>query len=540
MSVDSSQEIAAPRFSSRLIRWFPIGLVVVEGITVAVIQSLKAAEKFPPAESFLATASSLALSGFLLFAWFVFFSPASRGTRRIVGIVGVLVIVLAVASLRLDGVSGDIHPQFAWRWSPRPHSAVPTLEQSPPGLVADLTARTPQDSPEFLGPGRHATFDGIHLARDWQAAEPRAIWRQPIGAGWSSFAVVGHYGVTQEQRNEEQDGKRNDRELITCYDLDNGQLIWAHVTPVSFEHVVAGMGPRATPTVVDGKVYALGALGHLTCLDGATGRQLWQHDVIQESGAQLPVWGKSCSPLVVDNLVIVSAGGKGGKSLLAFDRESGQLVWSAGDDQSSYSSPTLMTLAGEPQVVIVNERSVAGHDLKDGHLLWQHDWPENSNGSPNVSQPLPVGDDRILMSKGYGIGSALWQIKRDGDSWKVEELWKNNSLKTKMTSAVTRDGYAYGLDEGVLMCLEIATGKKMWKKEKFGHGQVLLVDDLLLVQSEAGEVALVEASPKAYKKLTQFQAITGKSWNYPTLSGNRLLVRSEDEAACYELPVASP
>src|SRR5262249_15252867 len=181
-----------------------------------------------------------------------------------------------------------------------------------------------------------------------------------------------------------------------------------------------------------------------------------------------------------------------------------------------------------------------GHDPADGHVLWQHPWPEGGAVSPNVAQPIAVGDDRLLLTKGYGVGSELWQLVHDGDTWLVKRLWKTNNLKTKLTSAVVRNGFAYGLDEGTLSCIEIKTGRKVWKRTKFGHGQVLLVDDLLLVQSEDGQLALVEASPEGYRELARLTVVNGQSWNYPALAGNRLLVRTEQEAACYELPVGSP
>ncbi len=199
-----------------------------------------------------------------------------------------------------------------------------------------------------------------------------------------------------------------------------------------------------------------------------------------------------------------------------------------------------MTLCGVPQIVITNATVTCGHDPTDGHILWQHAWPEAGMASPNVAQPLAVGDDRVLLSKGYGVGSTLWQIKHEGDDWSVEPIWKTNNLKTKMTNAVLKDGAAYGLDEGMLSCVEAATGRKLWKRSRYGHGQVLLVGDLLLVQSETGEIALVEASPKRFRELCRMKVVDGQSWNYPALAGNKLVVRTDKEVACYELPLVSP
>jgi outer membrane protein assembly factor BamB len=534
MSRDSSKMPSPRPDGSQSTRyWIPIGIVAIEAVTLGVAQYVESSEGLPRAECFLIKLSSLLLATILLFLWFVFLGPASRTLRRRVGIVGLVLVAILAGTLDIERVSGDIHIKFRFRWMPRADQTLPAAsDQAAADANVDLTQTTPNDYPEFLGPGRLATLENIHLARDWTTQPPKLLWRQPIGAGWSSFAVVGHYAVTQEQRGEE--------ELVTCYDVETGKLQWAHATPNRFQDFVAGIGPRATPTVHDGKVYALGALGELVCLEGATGRLLWHHDVITENSANPPQWGKSCSPLVYENKVIVSAGGADGKSLVAYDVQSGEPIWSAGDDASSYSSPTLLTLCGQPQIVIVNQKLVTAHDPADGHIFWQRDWPDQTVGSPNVSQPTAVGDDRVMVTKGYGVGSALWQIKREGDTWSVELIWRNNSLKTKFTNPVIRDGYAYGLDEGVLSCIDIATGARKWKKGKFDHGQVLLIDDMLLVQSEAGDVALVEATPEAFRELTRFSAVTGQSWNYPALSGRKLLVRTEQEAACYELPVVLP
>jgi outer membrane protein assembly factor BamB len=189
---------------------------------------------------------------------------------------------------------------------------------------------------------------------------------------------------------------------------------------------------------------------------------------------------------------------------------------------------------------MISEKVTSGHDPADGRILWQRVWPEDGPASPNVAQPIAVGGDRLLLTKGYGVGSTLWQFKLDGDRYTIEPVWKNNNLKTKMTSAVVRDGYAYGLDEGTLTCIEIDSGRRMWKRTRYGHGQVLLAGELLVVQSEDGQAALVEASPKGFRELARVPVVGGQSWNYPVLAGRRLVVRSELEAACYELPVVSP
>ncbi len=517
--------------------WFPVSVIVIAVLAVIALQTIETVDAFSPVASrmakfltpFLARVIVVGVSLIALALWFLFLSPLPRRTRFGVAVAVVAAFVAFQAAFKIEGSTGDIVPRVRARWL-----AAPELQQVSDAKT-DLTAVTADDYPEFLGPGRRATVGTSDLARDWSAEPPKLLWRQPIGAAWSSFAVVGPYAVTQEQRGED-----GNEESVTCYELATGKLRWAYATPGRFSAALAGVGPRATPTIHEGRVYALGALGHLVCLDGETGKPIWHRDIVAENGANLPQWGKSSSPLIHEGAVIVSAGGPSGKSLVAYDKLDGKPLWSAGDDASSYSSPTLLTLCGMPQIVIVNQQTVTAHDPADGHILWEHVWPDKDVPSPNVSQPLAVGEDLVLMSKGYGVGSALWQIKRDGENWSVEQLWRNNNMKTKMTNAVVRDGFVYGLDEGILSCIEVASGAKKWKKGKFGHGQVLLVGDLLLVQSEQGDVALVEASPDAFKELTRFTAVSGQSWNCPALSGHKLLVRTDQEAACYELPAAGP
>ena len=296
------------------------------------------------------------------------------------------------------------------------------------------------------------------------------------------------------------------------------------------------------PTIVDGRVYAPGALGQLNCLDGATGAVIWSHDVAAENDADTPErkpqWGKSCSPLVVADAVVVSAGGPDGKSLVAYHRVTGEQLWHAGDDPASYSSPQLVTLAGRQQIVIINRESVVGHDPTDGRILWQYKWPQPN---PKCAQPLVTGPDTLLVSAGYGLGSALLKVTPQGDGpCDVEQLWPEKNLRvlrSKFADMILRGDVVYALDDGILCCIEAATGKRRWRGGRYNHGQLLLVGDLLLVQAENGELALVDLRPDSFVELGKIVALPGKTWNNPAISGNRLLVRNHEEAACYELPV---
>jgi len=366
----------------------------------------------------------------------------------------------------------------------------------------------------------------VGLARDWQSAAPVALWRQPIGQGWSGFAVANGLAVTLEQR----DGK----ERVVAYDLERGSVRWCHDSGAGFASVMAGDGPRATPAIDGGRVYTLGVNGVLTALDLASGRLLFEKDVLAENGARRPEYGVASSPLVVDGVVVVQAGGPGGRSLVAYDARTGERRWSGGDDPAAYSSPGVATLGGVRQLVVFSQDSLAGHDLRTGAVLWRDPWPERAE---KVSQPVVLGDDLVFVSVGYGVGGRLVKVSRSaGGSWRADHVWQTRQLKAKFTQVVAHRGFLYGLDEGVLVCLDPKDGERRWKSGRYGHGQVLLVDDLLLVQAEDGEVVLVEPGPERHVELARFQAVEGRAWATPALVGDLLLVRGDVEAACYRLP----
>ncbi len=442
---------------------------------------------------------------------------------------------------RYDGsTSGASLPRYVWRWSPPQGERTPVFSKSDtprhPKPLAEGTVEGVVDSPQFYGPGRDATWspDTIIASFDWENHPPEELWRQPIGQGWSGFAVVGRRALTMEQRGEE--------EHVTCYDLLTGDLLWSHRDEARYytaaargAREMAGDGPRAVPTVSGNRVYTYGATGVLNCLSLETGEAIWQREVIKDLGKRLPEWGKSTSPLVIDDLdlLVVSGVENGAPTLLAFTLETGEPAWTYAGNGTSYSSPTLITLHGERQVVSVNGHDVTGHDPLTGEERWRFDWPGRF---PKVAQPVPVGDDRLLVTASYGAGSYLLQVgKGDDGAWTVSELWKSTRLKTKFSTAVVRDGHAYGLDEGRLACVDLADGSRVWKDGKYGFGQNLLVGDRLLIQAEAGDVVLVDATPEAFREIARIDALDSMTWNPPTLAGRYLLVRNDREAICFRL-----
>ncbi len=511
------------------VRWWLLGLLGVGAAgSLAWIWSLAtvfgAAEKSGQ-EKVMATGLVGVLTLALLFVWLLLLSGWSLRTRLSIVVAGAVLAAAAGGFLEIRGVTGDLVPIVGLK-SSRPEL---TVDVPPPAAEAGETAAPPAAPrsafPQFRGVRRDGHVDGVTLARDWAARPPRLVWEREVGAGWSGFAVAGNDAITQEQRG--------DRECVVCYDRDTGTPRWLHADDARYDDVVGGVGPRATPTIDGDRVFTLGSTGLLNALDRATGAPVWRRDVLADHDAVRNEWGMSGSPLVHGDVVIVFAGGDG--AIAAYDRETGTPRWSGGSDRAGYSSPLLATLAGVEQVVALQGKSVAGYDARDGRELWSTPW---SRLQPNVAQPLPLPGDRLLVSSGYGVGSALFRIGREDDgSLAAEEVWRSRALKAKFANFVERDGFVYGIDDGIMVCVEAETGRRAWKGGRFGHGQLLLVGDLLLLTEEQGDVLLVEASPDALREVTRFSAFDEKQWNPPAFAAPHLFVRTADRAACYELPL---
>lgn len=449
---------------------------------------------------------------------------------RIVGLAACVSLTVAFTQVfRIDGVSGGLQVDFNWKTAPffEPGSRSPKEVAITP---VDLMRTTPEDYPQFLGPGRTGVIAASNLSEDWETKKPHFYYRYDVGAGWGGFAIVGGYGVTQEQRGE--------NECVVCYDLETFHSQWVHSDTARFESTLGGIGPRATPTIADGRVYSVGGTGILNCLDGSTGNALWTVKILEDNGGRPIDHGVCGSPLVTGELVIVAPTGVSNASLAAYHRVTGQRVWRGGSQPASYGSPALVELAGTPQVLIATENGIEGCDLQTGKSLWHYAWVGNTH--VNCSQPLIVDArlGRVLYCTGYDKGSVLFDVAVPGaGDFVVNPVWTSpGKMKTKFTTAVLYQGFVYGLDDGILACLDITTGKQMWKGGRYKHGQILLAGDLLLVQAESGEVFLVKPNPKGLIELGRIPALNKKTWNNPALAGNRLVVRNDRKVACFILP----
>jgi outer membrane protein assembly factor BamB len=376
--------------------------------------------------------------------------------------------------------------------------------------------------PGFRGSDRDGIVHNVRIATDWTKSPPVELWRRQIGPGWSSFAVAGDLLYTQEQRG--------DDEIVASYRVSTGQPVWRHRDAVRFWESNAGAGPRGTPTFSNGRVYAFGGTGLLNALHAATGKVIWSRNVVSDAETEVPMWGFSSSPLVVDDLVVVAASAK----LAAYDIATGKPRWFGPAGGFSYSSPHLLTIAGVPQILLLSgtATSVA---LTSGTLLWQH---KTDGGA--IVQPAVISEGEVLINTIEAMGGQgirRLSIAHQSDQWTVDERWSSPGLKPYFNDFVVHKGYAFGFDGSILSCVDLADGKRRWKGGRYGSGQLVLIadQDVLLVLSDTGELALVSATPDAFKEIARYKAIEGKTWNHPVLVRDTLLVRNGEEMAAFRL-----
>ena len=376
----------------------------------------------------------------------------------------------------------------------------------------------------FRGPNRDGRYEEMEVSTAWPAQGPPRLWKQPVGLGFGSFVVADNRAYTIEQRR----GK----ETVAAYDVDSGHELWTQSWSAEYNDST-GDGPRSTPTWDDGRIYALGATGELRCLDAKTGAVIWGKNILNDNQAANLQWAMAASPLVVDDKLIVLPGGSANNSVVAYNKMTGAPVWKSQSDRAAYVSPMLVTLAGRRQIVIVSASRVFGLEPGNGSLLWSYGW--DTDMGINVSQPIMVDANRFFISSGYGKGAALVEVMGSGNAFNARKVWENINMKNKFNSSVLHQGYVYGLDEGILSCVDVMTGERKWKGGRYGYGQVLLAGNHLIVSTDTGELVLVRAAPDQFSEVSRFQAIEGKTWNYPAIAGGRLLVRNGNEMAAYNI-----
>ena len=396
---------------------------------------------------------------------------------------------------------------------------------SPSQTAAPSTATGRNYWTNFRGPKRDGNYEATPVLTSWPANGLSQLWKQPVGLGYASFSIADGRAYTIEQRRAQ--------EVVAAYDVATGRELWTQAWNAAYNDET-GDGPRATPTWDQGRLYALGATGELRCLDANSGSIIWGKNILADNQARNLPWAMAASPLIVDDKVIVLPGGGNNKSVVAYNKMTGAPVWKVLNDTQAYVSPMLVDLADRRQIVVVTASRVVGLVPETGALLWSYPW--NTDNGINVSQPIMVDKNRFFISSGYGKGAALIEVKGSGQSFTANMVWENINMKNKFNSSVFHNGYIYGLDEGILTCLDVNTGERKWKGGRYGYGQVLLASGHLIVTNgDTGDLALVKASPDQYVELARFSALQGQTWNYPAIADGRLLVRNANEMAAYDI-----
>jgi outer membrane protein assembly factor BamB len=460
---------------------------------------------------------------------FVIWAVVSRqlpNRPRRLAMVGTVLLACGLWMLfRTGGVTGEFKSDFTWRWAETHEERLLAQEgvEDTPLPPTTPAMETGARWSGFRGPKRDGVVHGVRIETDWSTRPPVELWRRSVGPGWSSFAVGHGCLFTQEQRGES--------EAVSCYTLTTGEPVWKHRAATRFWESNAGAGPRGTPTLIDGRVFALGATGILNVLDARDGRVIWSRDVAADTETGVPTWGFSSSPLVVEDLVLAAAGG----SLVAYDRTTGEPRWSNTAGGDCYSSPHLFHIDGIAQVLLLNEAGALSFAPADGEVLWEHAWP----GYPIV-QPAMTPDGDVLISVDDRGGIRRLAVTHDPDGWTAVERWTSEGIRPYFNDFVVHNDHAYGFEARSIACIDLKNGERKWKGGRYGRGQVLLLadQDLLLVLSEKGDLALVEAIPDQHTELARFPAIKGKTWNHPVLVGDVLLVRNDREMAGLRLALA--
>ena len=494
----------------------------------------------------------LVLGGYILFQLHCLARTRWNG---LVVPLGTLLAIAGFAGLcKFEGFSGEMRPQFSFRFgSARPamrtvdaaareSTGVDSAEGS--GVMDSDAATAITPSHGFLGNDRTAVIPNRQFSVPQSADEVKMLWRQGLGAGWSAFAVAGNRAVTLEQRG--------DQEWLTCYRLGDGELMWGVKHDSLHQNLLGGVGPRSTPTIVGDRVFAQGATGMVWCVELSSGEIVWRVDLLALAGwgqlesEEMITWGRAASPLVIDETICVlpfggpAANAETGRSLIALDAKSGEILWAAGKGQISYASPSLLTLGDKRQIVSVNESTITGHAIDDGNVLWEVAWPGQSNGGANCAMAMPAGKNRFLIGKGYGGGSGLYEVTCPNGRWDAIANWKSNRvLKTKFTHAAVVGEVAFAISNGSLEAVRVEDGERQWiqgRRTRLGQGQIMIVDDVIVGQSEAGEVVFAAADASEYRELLRIPALDGKTWNIPTVAGRHLLVRNDREVICFLLP----
>ena len=436
---------------------------------------------------------------------------------------------------------------------------------TPSALLAD-------DWPQWLGPKRDSIWRESAIVDAFPATGPKFLWKAPIGSGYAGPAlaegkvfVTDHMPRVTGKRSDKPAAEEPDNERITCLDEKTGQQIWQHHYECSYEGMGYPSGPRATPVVKDGRVYTLGGMGDLLCLNASDGKVVWSVNFVRDRGARVPVWGFAAHPLLDGQKLICLIGGTQGL-VVAFDKDTGKELWHAlSSKQTGYCPPMIYQVGSKRELIIWNPEAVAGLDPETGHTIWTVPWHIHAQSSMSTSTPRYVAGKLFLTS--FYNGPLMLGIDPSGEEATV--LWKGKWFETARSGAseiptgtdglhciistpfMTEDAIYGVCSYGEFRALDVKTGKRFWetfapttgKEERFGTAFVVKHEDRYFLFSEKGDLVQARLSREKYEELGRMHIIEPTNtmagrpvvWTHPAFANRCVYARNDKEIVCVSL-----
>ena len=386
-----------------------------------------------------------------------------------------------------------------------------------------------EDWPQIRGPERDGVYRGDDLAESWPADGPAQAWEKKVGDGLANVAVANGRVILFHRVGGE--------EIVEALDLKTGEATWSFRYKTTYRDSFGfDPGPRAGPVIAGSQIYTFGAEGTLHCLRLTDGRKVWSLDTHGKFGVSKGFFGAAGTPLIEGTRLFLNVGGSDGAGLVALDKDTGRVLWTATDDEASYSSPVLAELSGKPHVVFFTRNGLQAADPATGEIRFEQKWRSRSRATVNAAMPIVAGG-HIFLSSSYGTGAIL--LNANGAA--LEKVWSSDdALSNHYATSVYKNGYLYGFhgrqEYGQeLRCVEWETGKVRWSQPGMKAGTLTLAGDRLLVLRENGELILAEASPAGFKSIARAKILDGVVRAYPALADGRLYARNGQHLVCVDL-----
>lgn len=408
-------------------------------------------------------------------------------------------------------------------------------------LVLDARGAVVADSSwlQWGGPRRNFVVESAPLASQWPASGPKRLWSRTLGEGHSAIVVEGNRLYTMYRAG----GllsmvRRTQSETIGAFDVATGKTIWEHTFPSSTSglNLGEGAGPHSTPLIIGNTLFAIGSRMELFALDKATGKVLWQHDIIKELGSKEDDRGYSPSPLPYRDTILVPARGTG-LAVIAFNQKTGAVVWKAGDYDTGPASPVLINVNGQDQAVISGADAMVGIDPANGTVLWRH--PHKTDYGLNISTPVWGPDNLLFMSAAYNNGARMLKLAQAGGKTTVQELWFQNRMRTHIGTAIRLGDFVVGSSGDFGPCptvaVDVKSGTVLWQNRDFARSTFLYADNKLIIMDEDGNIGLAQPNRQGLNVLAKASVLTNRAWTVPTLVGSTLFVRDRAKMMAFDL-----